>query len=90
LTTPHFSRLPKVAVVRLKSGNNRVEFLDVPAGSGFEFCSYIDLIAKLTRARAKFSEIAYRSRPSFFAPLNLFIKDTHGHVRFVKSAAKHV
>jgi hypothetical protein len=89
LTAP-FLTLLNVAFVRLKSGNNRVEFLYVPAGSGFEFCSDIDLIAKLTRACAKFSEIAYRSRPSFFAPSNFFIKDTHSHVRFAKSAAKYV
>jgi hypothetical protein len=44
----------------------------------------------LARARAKFSEVAYRSRPSFLAPSNLFIKDTHGHFRFVVLAAKHV
>jgi hypothetical protein len=82
-----FLTLPNVASVRLKGGNDRVEFLDVPAGSGFEFCRYIDLIAKLTRARAKFSQIAYRGRPSFFAPGNLFIKDTHSNVHFVESAA---
>jgi hypothetical protein len=43
----------------------------------------ISVIAKLAPARAKFSEVAYRGHPSFFAPSNLFIKDTHGHFRFV-------
>jgi hypothetical protein len=69
--------------VLFKGGDYDIEFLDVPAGSGFQFCSDIDLIAKLTCARAKFSEIAYRGRPSFFAPSNLFIKDAHSHFRLL-------
>jgi hypothetical protein len=81
--------LPNVAFARLKSGNNRVEFLNVLAGSGFEFCSDIDLIAKLTCARAKFSKIAHRGRPSLLARSNLLIEGTHGYFRVVMSAAKH-
>jgi hypothetical protein len=50
---------------------------------------YIDLIAKLARARAKFSEVAYRFRPSFFAPGDLLIKATHGQFHLVVRV-KHV
>jgi hypothetical protein len=82
--------LSDVLFAGFKGGNDGVEFLDILAGSGFQFCGYIDRIAKLARARAKFSEVAYRSRPSFFAPINFFIKNTHGHFRFVVLAAKHV
>ena len=82
--------LSRLAVVFFKGCNDGIEFLDILGSSGFEYWGYIDLVAKLTRARAKFSEVAYRGRPSFFAPSNLFIKDTHGHFRFVVLAAKHV
>jgi hypothetical protein len=82
--------LSRVAIVFFKGCNDGVEFLDILASSGFKYWGYIDLIAKLTRARAKFPEVAYRTRPSFFAPGDLLIKATHGPFRRVMSAVKHV
>jgi hypothetical protein len=70
--------LLRLAIVFFKGCNDGVEFLDILAGSGFEYWGYIDLISKLKGARAKFSEVAYRFRPSFFAPGDLLIKATHG------------
>jgi hypothetical protein len=69
--------LGPVVLAFFKGCNDGVEFLDILASSGFEYCGYIDLIAKLTRARAKFPEVAYRARASFFAPDNLLIEDRH-------------
>jgi hypothetical protein len=76
--------------VRFKGGDDSIEFLGIPASSGFQFSRYVDFIAELTRARAKFPEVAYRGCSSFFAPSNLFLKGAHGHLRFVMSAAKQV
>jgi hypothetical protein len=73
---------------RFKGGNDGIEFLDIPASSGFQFSRYIDLVAKLPSARAKLPKVAYRGCSSFFAPSNLFIKGAHGHLCFVMSAAK--
>jgi hypothetical protein len=75
--------LSRLAVVFFKGCNDGIEFLDILGSSGFEYWGYIDLIAKLTRARAKFPEIAYRNRPSFFAPVDLLIKATHGQFLLV-------
>jgi hypothetical protein len=76
--------------VGFKRGDDGIEFLDIPTSSGFQFSRYIDLIAELTRARAKFPEVAYRGCSSFFAPSNLFIKGAHGYLGFVMSAANQV
>src|SRR6267154_5727278 len=80
--------LSRLAIVFFKGCNDGVEFLDILAGSGFEYWGYIDLVAKLTRARAKFSEVAYRFRPSFFAPGDLLIKATHGQFHLVVSETR--
>jgi hypothetical protein len=78
------------SLVRFKGGYDGIEFLDIPASSGFQFSRYIDLVAKLTRARAEFPEVAYRGCSSFFAPSNLVVKGAHGHLRFVMPAANQV
>jgi hypothetical protein len=74
--------------IRFKGGDDGIEFLDIPASSGFQFSRYIDLVAKLPSARAKLPKVAYRGCSSFFAPSNLFIKGAHSHLCFVMSAAK--